>query len=151
MRRRTLARRLAVEVLYQVDLRGPEVLEEALDSPTVKSGSETQAFARELVGGVLEQLTDIDKQIRAVAENWDMARMATVDRNILRLGTYELVYRKDIPGKVTINEAVDLAKRYGTAESGTFVNGILDRIMAQTGTAPETAESDPTTTPTEDA
>jgi transcription antitermination factor NusB len=151
MRRRTLARRLAVEVLYQADLRGPEVVADALASPTVKHGSETQRFAEELVRGVLEHLTEIDELIRSVAQNWDLARMATVDRNILRLGTYELVFRKDIPGKVTINEAVDLAKRYGTAESGTFVNGILDRIMAQTGAAPESAEPQAKDPSSEDA
>ncbi len=133
MRRRTLSRRLAVEVLYQADLVGSEVVGDALKSPTVKPGSETQRFAGELVQGVLEHLEEIDQRIREVAENWDLGRMATVDRNVLRLGTYELLYRRDIPAKVTINEAVDLGKRYGTAESGTFVNGILDRIMSQAG------------------
>ena len=133
MRRRTLARRLAVEVLYQVDLLGAEAKDDALESPTVKKGSETQRFARELVDGVLEHRSEIDERIKSVAENWDLARMAVVDRNVLRLGVYELAHWRDIPPKVTINEAIDLAKRYGTAESGTFVNGILDRIMSQVG------------------
>ena len=150
MRRRTLARRLAVEVLYQVDLRGPEVTDEALESPTVKHGSQTQRFARELVLGTIEHLADIDERIRSVAENWDLARMAVVDRNVLRLGTYELVYREDIPGKVAINEAVELAKRYGTAESGTFVNGILDRIMSQTGRTGEGSAPGQTSASSED-
>ena len=130
MRRRTRARRLALEVLYQTDLLGPDVVEESLDSPTVRSGSETQEFARGLVRGVMERRDDIDRRIQEVAENWDLGRMATVDRNVLRLGTYELVYRDDIPPKVTINEAVELAKLYSTAESGPFVNGILDRIKS---------------------
>ena len=131
MRRRTLSRRLAVEVLYQVDLLGAEVAEEALSSPTVKAGGETQRFAKELVEGVMAHREEIDGKIRGAAENWEMGRMAVVDRNILRLGTYELVYREDIPPKVTINEAVELGKRYGTVDSGTFVNGILDRIMGE--------------------
>ena len=130
MRRRTRARRLALEALYQTDLLGPDVVEESLDSPTVRSGSETQEFARGLVRGVMERRDDIDRRIQEVAENWDLGRMATVDRNVLRLGTYELVYRDDIPPKVTINEAVELAKLYSTAESGPFVNGILDRIKS---------------------
>ena len=133
-----------------MDLLDREVLEEALAGPRVKQGSETQRFARELVEGVLEHLQEIDGCIRSVAENWDMGRMAVVDRNVLRLGTYELVYRPDIPGKVTINEAVDLAKRYGTAESGTFVNGILDRIMSQTGRTEAPTAPAETSTATED-
>ena len=116
-----------------MDLLGAEAKDDALESPTVKKGSETQRFARELVDGVLEHRSEIDERIKSVAENWDLARMAVVDRNVLRLGVYELVHRRDIPPKVTINEAIDLAKRYGTAESGTFVNGILDRIMSQVG------------------
>ena len=140
MRRRTRARRLALEVLYQVDLLGPDVVEESLAAPVhgrpgkIGTGAPAPAlgdFARELVQGVLDQGKGIDDRIRAVAENWDLARMAAIDRNILRLGTYEIVYRDDIPPKVSINEAVELAKRYSTAESGTFVNGILDRIKSQ--------------------
>ncbi len=139
MRRRTHARRLVLEVLYQVDLLGPDVVEDSLNSPAglepepAAAGRDLDAqnFARELVRGVIEHVEDIDNRIRAVAENWDLTRMATVDRNILRLGTYELVYRDDIPPKVSINEAVELAKCYSTAESGTFVNGILDRIKSQ--------------------
>ena len=139
MRRRTRARRLALEVLYQADLLGPGVVEEGLSSPMhVRSGpgvgkrtSDARRFADQLVRGVIEHRDEIDARIRAVAENWDLARMAAVDRNVLRLGAYELLYRDDIPPKVSINEAVELAKRYSTADSGTFVNGILDRIMNQ--------------------
>ena len=139
MRRRTHARQLALEVLYQVDLLGPDVVEVSLNHPadfetdSAADGRDSDArnFARELVGGVIEHVSDIDNRIRAVAENWDLTRMATVDRNVLRLCTYELVYRDDIPPKVSINEAVELAKSYSTAESGTFVNGILDRIKSQ--------------------
>ena len=139
MRQRTRARRLALETLYQVDLLGPDVVEESLASPVHgRPGTMGTApvpdfrdLARELVQGVRDQGKEIDERIRTVAENWDLARMATIDRNILRLGTYELVYRDDIPPKVSINEAVELAKRYSTAESGTFVNGILDRIKSQ--------------------
>ena len=136
MRRRTRARRLALEVLYQVDLlSSAEVVDEALTGPTAPADAPSRQFARELVLGVVEHRDDIDRLIREAAENWELHRMATVDRNILRLGTFELVYRRDIPPKVSINEAVELAKRYSTAESGNFVNGILDRIKS--GLAPD--------------
>ena len=133
-----------------MDLLGPQVKDDALQSPTVRKGSETQRFARELVEGVLQHLPQIDECIRSVAENWDLARMAVVDRNILRLGAFELLHRRDIPPKVAINEAVDLAKRYGSADSGTFVNGILDRIMGQIEPQPPSSDNRDPGTETED-
>ena len=129
MRKRTRARQLALEVLFQVDLLGASSLTEAMEDMAGRSDDATvTAFAVALVRGTLDKVADIDRVIREVAENWDLARMATVDRNVLRLGAFELLYREDIPPKVSINEAIDLAKSYSTAESGTFVNGILDRI-----------------------
>ena len=123
-------------MLYQADLLGSDAIEEGLSSPLHESSGsqrvlEARRFAGELVRGVIEHRDEIDARIVAVTEHWDLARMAVVDRNVLRLGTYELLFREDIPPKVSINEAVELAKRYSTAESGTFVNGILDRIMNQ--------------------
>ncbi len=165
MRQRTRARRLALEALYQVDLLGPAGVEEGLAAPVSeqpeKAGPggkaeigapvpDVRGFAGELVHGVLDRSREIDERIRAVAENWDLARMATIDRNILRLGTYELLYRDDIPPKVSINEAVELAKRYSTAESGTFVNGILDRIKSQVESASQTDAQPGTPTEMED-
>lgn len=131
MRKRTRARQFALEVLYQVDLCGSEVFEESLADMVARAGdSEVSDFASSLVRGTLQTRDELDRIIKEVAQNWDLSRMATIDRNILRLGTYELLHREDIPPKVSINEAIELGKRYSTAESGTFVNGILDHIKS---------------------
>src|SRR5262245_29917996 len=97
-----------------------------------------QAFAKELVTAAAERGKEIDELIAAASKNWRIDRMSRVDRNILRLGACELLAFADVPVKVVINEAVELAKRYGTAESSAFVNGVLDRIA---GAAGRTAES----------
>ena len=86
-------------------------------------------FADSIVDGVIENLDMIDDKIRLSASNWSIDRMAVVDRNILRMAVFELFYIKDIPVKVTINEAIEIAKRFGEEESGSFVNGIIDRIV----------------------
>jgi transcription antitermination protein NusB len=83
-----------------------------------------------LIRGAIENRTRIDDEIKKYAKNWDMHRMAAVDRNILRLAIYEMLFRDDIPPVVSINEAVDIAKKFSTGDSGKFVNGILDRIKA---------------------
>ena len=85
-------------------------------------------FTDKLVKGVKDNIKEIDSAISKYATNWQIGRMAVVDRNILRIATFELLYLEDIPPKVSINEAVDIAKKYGDIESGKFVNGILDRI-----------------------
>lgn len=90
--------------------------------------SELKVFTRNLVDGTCDHIDEIDERIRAAAENWEMTRMAALDRNILRMAVYELAYCDDIPPKVAINEAIDLAKQFGAEESGQFVNGILDKI-----------------------
>jgi len=90
--------------------------------------TELKVFARGLVDGTCAHLEEIDERIREAAENWDMSRMATLDRNILRMAVYELAHCEDIPPKVAINEAIELAKQFGAEESGQFVNGILDKI-----------------------
>ena len=129
MRKRTQARHSALEVLYQVDLCGIDTLDEALSDMYERSEDDESAnFATDLVRGTLSDMEALDKVIREVAKNWDLGRMPTIDRNILRIGAYELLHREDIPPKVSINEAIELAKCYSTAESGTFVNGILDNI-----------------------
>ncbi len=87
-----------------------------------------EEYYRETVLGVWERMEEIDELIRQAAEHWRIERMTLVDRNILRLGAYEISYGRDIPYVVAINEAVDLGKRFGAEESGGFVNGILDRI-----------------------
>ncbi len=96
-----------------------------------------QTFARELVAAATERAAEIDELIAGASKNWRIDRMSRVDRNILRLGACELIAFRDVPVKVVINEAVELAKRYGTAESGAFVNGVLDRIASAAGRRPE--------------
>jgi N utilization substance protein B len=85
-------------------------------------------FAEPLIRGAIEKREELDEQICKYAENWDLKRMAAVDRNILRLAIYEMLHRDDIPPIVSINEAVDIAKKFSTHDSGKFVNGILDRV-----------------------
>ena len=94
----------------------------------VRGDDEAREFAEGLVAGVMEHLESIDALLEDCSTNWKVERMARVDRNLLRLATYELRYREDIPSRVTINEAVEIAKQYGEKESGGFINGILDRI-----------------------
>lgn len=96
-----------------------------------------QQFARELVEAASKRAAEIDQLITTSSKNWRLDRMSRVDRNILRLGTAELMTLRDVPLKVVINEAVELAKRFGTAESSAFVNGVLDRIATGLGRGPE--------------
>lgn len=93
--------------------------------------SEVCIFATQLVRGVSENMAELDALIDRYSLNWEIDRMPVIDRNILRLGMYELIYRDDIPPKVAINEAVELANKFSTPDSKKFVNGILDRVMAQ--------------------
>ena len=86
-------------------------------------------FAKRIVLGVMEHRQEIDRLIKERSENWRLDRMTIIDRNILRIAIFELLYCDDIPPKVTLNEAIDLGKRYGSEESGSFINGILDRIQ----------------------
>ena len=90
--------------------------------------SEVRVFSESLVKGTLEKVKEIDEIVVKATENWELSRMAVVDRNILRFATYELLFVPDIPPKVTINEAVNLAKKFSQEESGKFVNGVLDKI-----------------------
>ncbi len=98
---------------------------------------QAQTFARDLVTAAVERGAEIDELITSSSKNWRIDRMSRVDRNILRLGACELLAFKDVPVKVVINEAVELAKRFGTAESSAFVNGVLDRIATAVGRTPE--------------
>jgi len=129
MRKRTRAREAALQALYQWEVRG-EAFEAELEAFLAEWAPDREAadFARELVLGCRMWREELDRVISAAARHWSLDRMARVDRNILRLAAYELLYREDIPPKVAINEAVDLAKKFSTADSGAFVNGILDRI-----------------------
>lgn len=131
MRKRTLGRELALQILYQLDLRGEEVMNEldvCLKEAQEVPDAEVSAFARELVLGWWEHRQPIDEKIESAAKNWQLKRMAVIDRNILRLATFEILHRDDIPPLVSINEAIDMAKKFSTPQSGRFVNGILDNI-----------------------
>jgi len=94
---------------------------------------EIRDFANILVRGVSEKRDDIDHEIEASSKNWRLSRMATVDRNILRVAVYELMYLSDVPKRVSINEAIELGKKYGSEDSGSFINGVLDKISQGVG------------------
>ena len=129
MKKRTRSRELALQFLYQLDLLGPDKLED-LKAFLREEEKDAEAcrFAQRLITGMHEHRDAIDEEIQAVAQNWQIGRMAVIDRNVLRLATYELLHCKDIPPKVAINEAIELGKRFSTANSGAFINGILDKI-----------------------
>jgi N utilization substance protein B len=135
MRRRTGSRRtsreLALRALYQVDLAEatPKEAFASVSEEEDRYSEETLTFARELLMGVTEHSKSIDAVIEKYARGWSLARMAHLDRNIMRLAAFELLYLPDIPPSVTVDEAVELAKRYSTAESGRFVNGVLGNVV----------------------
>ncbi len=173
MRPRREAREKAIQFLFQYDLNPSTELEEALNrfwffqnsarqkpttpdpTPDPAEGeapeeegpsaeeSAVRLFADPLIRGVIGELAKIDDVITSHARNWNINRMAVVDRNVLRLAIYEMLHREDIPPVVSINEAVDISKRYSTEDSGRFVNGILDRVKqdlmrpARTPTKPQ--------------
>ena len=131
---RSRSREIALQVLYSCDavpVPTGELWASTLDD--AESSPEVKAFAQELVAGTLAQRGEIDALITIAAENWELSRLAAVDRNILRLAVHELSSRPDIPAKVSINEAIELGKRFSTAQSGAFINGILDRIRRDLG------------------
>jgi len=157
MGKRREARERAVQFLFQHDLNPPEHLDlelaqfwhyqraSALEDekapstwgpraeppPPTTEEAETRLFAEPLIRGVLEQRDQIDEHIKKHAQNWDFHRIAAVDRNIMRLAIYEMLNRDDIPPVVSINEAVDIAKKFSTQDSGKFVNGILDKVRSE--------------------
>lgn len=148
------ARERAVQFLFQYDLNRSEDLDQALNHfwesqrsaaladekseakwgekvevpPQTTGEAAARLFADPLIRGTLERQDELDTHIKKYAKNWDLRRMAVVDRNVLRLAIYEMLYREDIPPVVSINEAVDIAKKFSTEDSGKFVNGILDKV-----------------------
>jgi N utilization substance protein B len=158
MGKRREARERAVQFLFQHDLNPPENLElelahfwssqtsAAIDDeksgmakwgekvelppPTVEE-AEMRLFAEPLIRGTLEHRNAIDERIKTHTKNWDFNRIAVVDRNVMRLAIYEMLHREDIPPVVSINEAVDIAKKFSTEDSGKFVNGILDKVRGE--------------------
>ena len=157
MGKRREARERAVQFLFQHDLNPPDDLAAALEHfwqsqraaaiaeekgtatwgqpvetpPATADEGAVREFADPLIRGTLERRNEIDEQIKSHAKNWDLHRMAVVDRNVLRLAIYEMLHREDIPPVVSINEAVDIAKKFSTQDSGKFVNGILDKIKGE--------------------
>jgi N utilization substance protein B len=121
------AREWAVQFLFQRDFNRDD-MDKALEVfwREIKTDDKSRQFAEELIRGVNDHLDELDKEIQKYAEHWDVRRMGAVDRNVMRLAFYEMLYRPDIPPVVSINEAVDIAKEYSSLESGKFVNGILD-------------------------
>jgi len=157
MSKRRQARERAMQFLFQFDLNPADDLERALgefwhtcyteaEQTTGRSTKQTKQsrtdestadeaelrmFAESLIRGTVAHMAEIDALIKKHAKNWELHRIATVDRNILRLAIYEMLYREDIPPVVSINEAIEIAKKYSTEDSGKFVNGILDKIKAE--------------------
>lgn len=139
MRTRTLSREAALQYLYEVDILGrgeAEPLEEFLERQVGRASA--REYAGELVKGVLTHKEELDRIISEVSENWTLERMAIVDRNILRLGVYELRFVEDVPPKVAIDEAIELARRFSTEDACAFVNGILDKVLEKYPRAVET-------------
>ena len=128
---RRKGRELAVQVLYQWDIHRDT--SQWLDAfwEQNKVHPEIRAFADQLVHGVIDHADELDRVIAHSAEHWTVSRMAITDRTVLRVAVYELLHMPDIPGRVTLNEAIDIVKLFGDEQSGAFVNGILDRILRE--------------------
>jgi N utilization substance protein B len=128
------ARELALQALYQMEVTG-DTSSRALDLflGHFEGGAEAKDFARGLISGVMANLERIDGLIEQAAENWKLQRMAKVDLLILRMATYELLFCPDIPMNVSLDEAIEIGKRFGSADSPTFINGVLDQVAAAAG------------------
>jgi N utilization substance protein B len=129
-------REAALQMLFQLEASGAgpdEVLALFWRSFDADADPEGRPYAEEVVRGVADKRDDLDKIISAASANWRLERMTRVDRNVLRLGAWELVHRLDVPAAVTLDEAVELAKSFGTEDSGAFVNGVLNRIAETVG------------------
>jgi N utilization substance protein B len=129
MKRRSRAREVALQLLFQFDSNG-KTPREAVEPFAVRRLREPALvkFCMALYDGVTQNVKEIDKRLAQAAENWRVPRMTAVDRNILRIGAYELLFQADTPFAVACDEAIELARRFGTADSSAFVNGVLDRL-----------------------
>lgn len=131
MKGRREARELALQILYQAEMKGnPPEVPEATSGGAI-SGDATVAFTTSLVEGICRNKKEIDQLIEKRSSHWRLNRMAVVDRNILRLSVYELLYEGEVPTSVILNEGIEIAKKFGTEESGSFINGILDGIAKE--------------------
>jgi N utilization substance protein B len=133
--KRRKAREYALQLLFQSD-----ITEKGIDENTLKEfwldkkeREDVISFTERLVKGTLENIDVIDGKLREIVENWDLSRIAAVDRSILRFASYEILYMDDIPSAVTINEAIEIAKKFSSKESASFLNGILDKLAKQVG------------------
>jgi len=125
------SRERALQILFQHDIHGKPGMWLNEFWNQCKASDQVKAFAEKLVQGVLEHKKELDALIGRYATNWKVSRMQIVDRNILRLGAYELLWLDDVPAKVTLNEAIELARDFGDDEAAKFVNGILDKVLAR--------------------
>jgi N utilization substance protein B len=140
--KRRKAREYALQFLYGIDFVKPDTIYKKIPDNIKddlknfweeigEKDLETKTFAEDVILGTILNINEIDTLIQKVTERWTLERMACIDRNILRFATYELLYRNDIPPVVTINEAIEIAKKYSTSESASFINGILDKIAKE--------------------
>jgi N utilization substance protein B len=139
MRRK--GRELAVQALYQLEIRNdPTAAILATFWEQCEAGPRARAFALQLIEGVREAREQIDAVIEKSSDNWKLERLSTVDLNVLRVACYELMFAREVPVSVVLDEAIEVARRFGTKESATFVNGVLDRIATDLGVKPPAAE-----------
>jgi transcription antitermination protein NusB len=126
---RRKGRELALQALYQIEITG-DASAAAVDLflSHFEGGAQAKEFARRLVSGVVSQRPDIDRLIEKCTENWKLMRIAKVDLLILRMAAYELIFCPDIPLNVSLDEAIEIGKRFGTGDSGSFINGVLDQL-----------------------
>jgi N utilization substance protein B len=137
MKRRN-AREYTLQFVYGIDMvnpdsrqhKQPDFAEELFEfwKSANEESADIRAFTEDLIKGTIANLEEIDRLIQQAAQKWNLVRIAAIDRNIMRIASYEIVYREDIPDAVSINEALEIAKKFSTAESASFINGILDRI-----------------------
>lgn len=141
MGKRRRAREIALQHLYQWDFHGVSASEPAAIAwEDLEDNDETRSFAGLLVEGVKGRQEEIDALIEDQSKNWKLYRMSRIDRNILRIAVYELIAQAEVPPKVTLNEAIEIGKKFGTSESGAFINGILDQICRRLGKSDQPRE-----------
>jgi len=135
--KRRQAREYALQILFRIDFTEKKINKGDFEEfwSDKKESRDVKEFTEKLVRGTLDRLDEIDGMIERVAENWLLKRMAAVDRNILRFAVYEILYRDDIPSAVTINEAIEIAKKYSSTEAAAFLNGVLDKLAKERGKA----------------
>ena len=130
--KRRKAREVVLQALYEAEFSEKQ-WDEILEEQTTRRSSteETKVYARELLGKVREQLNDLDEKIRSAVENWEFERISLIDKNILRFALAEILYVPQVPSKVIINEAIEIANKYSSGDAGRFINGILDHFARE--------------------